>query len=87
MHDRIGRERGWPPLTRQGFEQSTGPNGALCVGSPATVAAKIVRTAKALGLTRFDMKYSAGSLPHEKLMTSIELYGNQVAPLVHELMA
>lgn len=86
MHDRIGGERGWPPLTRHGFEQAAGPNGALCVGAPATVATKIVRTAKALGLSRFDMKYSAGSLPHEKMMSSIDLYGSQVAPMVHDLM-
>lgn len=86
MHDRIGAERGWPPLTRAGFEQSAGPNGALCVGSPATVAAKIVRTTKALRLSRFDMKYSAGTLPHALMMRSIELYGGQVAPLVREAM-
>jgi probable LLM family oxidoreductase len=84
MHDRIGGERGWPRLTRAGFEQMVGPNGALCVGAPATVAAKIVRAAKALGLSRFDMKYSAGPLPHEQMMRSIELYGTQVAPLVRE---
>jgi probable LLM family oxidoreductase len=87
MHDRIGRERGWPPLTRAGFEQSAGPNGALCVGSPATVAAKIARTCKALGLSRFDMKYSAGTLPHSNMMRSIELYGSQVAPMVREAVA
>lgn len=84
MHDRIGRERGWPPLTRAGFEQVAGPTGALCVGAPATVAAKIVRATKALGLSRFDMKYSAGTLPHAQMMHSIQLYGSQVAPLVHE---
>jgi probable LLM family oxidoreductase len=83
MHGRIGKERGWPPLTRQAFEQMAGPSGALCVGAPATVAAKIVRAAKALGLARFDLKYSAGTLPHEKMMRSIELYGTQVGPLVH----
>ena len=84
MHSRIGRERGWPPLTRAGFEQMAGPTGALCVGSPATVAAKIVRAAKALGLSRFDLKYSAGTLPHPVMMRSIELYATQVAPLVRE---
>jgi alkanesulfonate monooxygenase SsuD/methylene tetrahydromethanopterin reductase-like flavin-dependent oxidoreductase (luciferase family) len=83
MMGRIGRERGWPPITREQFEHATGPNGALCVGSPETVAAKV---AKALGLSRFDLKYSAGTLSHEKLMTSIELYGRQVAPLVQKLL-
>lgn len=84
MHTRIGRERGWAPLTRAAFEQMAGPAGALCVGSPATVAAKIARTVKALGLARFGMKYSAGTLPHGTMMRSIELFGTQVAPLVRE---
>jgi len=84
MYTRIGRERGWPPLTRGAFEQMAGPQGALCVGAPETVAAKIVRTATALGLSRFDMKYSAGTLPHEVMLRSIELYATQVVPLVRE---
>ena len=87
MFARIGRERGWGPMTREGFEQQAGPNGALCVGSPETVATKIAKTAKALGLSRFDMKYSAGTLPHEKLMSSIQLYGSEVVPRVRELLA
>ena len=87
MHSRIGKERGWPPLTRQAFEQMAGPNGALCVGSPDTVAAKIIRAAKALGLSRFDLKYSAGTLPHELMMKSIELYAIKVAPQVRAAMA
>ena len=82
MHARIGQERGWPPLTRQAFEQMAGPTGALCVGSPTTVANKIMRAVKALDLSRFDLKYSAGTLPHEQIMKSIELYGTEVAPLV-----
>jgi len=87
MHDRIGRERGWPRITRAGFDQGAGPSGALCVGSPHTVATKIARTAQALGLARFDMKYSAGTLPHGKMMRSIELYGTEVAPQVQALLA
>ncbi len=87
MHTRIGAERGWPPLTRAAFEQLAGPNGALCVGAPETVAQKIARTAKALRLTRFDMKYSAGTLPHPLMLRSIELYGTQVVPRVRELLA
>ncbi len=81
---RIGRERGWPPMTREQFDQAAGPDGALFVGSPDTVATKIVRVAKGLGLSRFDLKYSAGTLPHEALMSSIELYGTKVAPQVRE---
>ncbi|MBL0126054.1 MAG: LLM class flavin-dependent oxidoreductase [Flavobacteriales bacterium] len=87
MHARIGRERGWSPMSRAGYDQLSGPNGALCVGSPDTVARKIVRVVKALDLARFDMKYSAGTLPHEKQMRSIELYGTKVAPMVRAMMA
>jgi probable LLM family oxidoreductase len=87
MHDRIGRERGWPPLTRPQFEHGAGPDGALFVGSPATVAVKIARVAAGLGLARFDLKYSAGPLPHEQLMTCIELYAREVAPLVRDQLA
>ena len=82
MHERIGRERGWRPITRQQFEHLAGPDGALFVGSPRTVAAKIARVAGELGLSRFDLKYSLGTLPHEQLMEGIRLYGTEVAPLV-----
>lgn len=86
MHARIGRERGWPPMTRAQFELAAGPDGALFVGAPDTVAAKIVRVARDLGLSRFDLKYSAGTLPHEDMLRSIELYGTKVAPLVREAL-
>jgi probable LLM family oxidoreductase len=82
MMNRIGRERGWPPRGRDDFEREAGPDGALYVGSPATVAAKIVRTVTELGLSRFDLKYSNGTLPHDKMMKSIELYGTKVVPMV-----
>jgi probable LLM family oxidoreductase len=82
LHARIGRERGWPPMRRADFEHATGPTGAVLVGSPETVARKIVRMAKGLGLARFDMKYSMGTMPHESLMESIRLYATQVVPLV-----
>ena len=84
---RIGGERGWPPPSRFDFERSTGPGGALFLGSPETVARKIASTSKALGLSRFDMKYSHGTLGHAQLMRSIELYGTQVIPRVRELLA
>jgi probable LLM family oxidoreductase len=86
MRDRIGAERGWPPVTRASFDQEA-DQGSLYVGAPQTVARKIAATAKALGLARFDMKYSAGTLPHDKLMRSITLYGSKVIPLVRELVA
>jgi probable LLM family oxidoreductase len=82
MMNRIGRERGWRPITREQFERTAGPNGAIFVGSPETVAAKIAKTATELGLSRFDLKYSLGTLPHEQLMNSIRLYATEVAPLV-----
>ncbi len=87
MVGRIGKERGWPPMTREQFDATCGPDGALFVGSPETVAAKIVKVAKALGLSRFDLKYSAGTLPHAQLMTCIDLYGREVAPLVRKQLA
>jgi probable LLM family oxidoreductase len=86
-HDKIGSERGWPPLSREQYEAGAGPGGALFVGSPETVASKIVTLVRGLGLARFDMKYSAGTLPHPLLMQSIELYGSEVAPLVRAQLA
>jgi probable LLM family oxidoreductase len=86
MRDRIGAERGWPPMGRAEFEQEASV-GSLYVGSPETVARRIAATARALGIARFDMKYSAGTLAHEKLMRSIELYGRKVIPLVRDMLA
>jgi probable LLM family oxidoreductase len=85
MHDRIGAERGWPPIERASFIQEV-ERGSLYVGAPETVARKIAATARALGIVRFDMKYSAGALAHAKLMRSIELYGSKVMPLVREML-
>ncbi len=86
MIDRIGRERGWPPTTRASFDADI-TEGALYVGSPETVAKKVARTVRALGIQRFTLKYSAGTLPHEMMMTSIELFGRDVIPRVRELLA
>ncbi len=85
MRDRIGSERGWPPMQRAEFNREA-DSGSLYVGSPETVARRIAATAKALGLARFDMKYSAGTLSHEKIMRCIELFGRKVMPLVREMM-
>ncbi|MFN8156852.1 MAG: LLM class flavin-dependent oxidoreductase [Candidatus Nanopelagicales bacterium] len=87
MHDRIGGERGWGPMSRAEFDAQTGPQGALYVGSPETVARKIAGTARLLGLTRFDLKYSMGTLPHDQIMRTIELYGTQVIPMVRDLLS
>lgn len=84
MMNRIGRDRGWSPMTREQFEVMAGPEGALFVGSPETVARKLTRVMKELKLNRWDLKYSIGSLPHEKLMMSIELFAKEVVPLIKE---
>ena len=87
MHDRIGGERGWGPMSRAEFDAQTGPQGALYVGSPETVARKIAGTARLLGLSRFDLKYSMGTLPHDQMMRTIELYGTQVMPMVRDMLS
>jgi probable LLM family oxidoreductase len=86
MRTKIGAERGWAPPTRAQFENEAGPRGALFVGSPETVAQKIAATARKLSLSRFDLKYSNGPMPHEQMLQSIELIGTKVAPRVHELL-
>src|SRR5688572_2497599 len=86
MRNRIGAERGWGPTSRGEFDREI-ESGSLYVGTPETVAQKIADTAGALGLARFDMKYSAGTLAHDKLMRSIELYGREVIPRVRALLA
>ena len=84
--DRIGAERGWGPLGPDEYRSEIS-HGALHVGSPETVAQKIAATVRTLGLTRFDLKYANGPMPHGQLMRSIELYGTRVAPRVRELLA
>lgn len=84
---RLGRERGWPPYSRIAFEQAAAPQGALFVGSPDTVARKIAWAVRTLGLSRFQLKYSVGALPHEQRMESIRLYGEEVVPRVRALLA
>jgi probable LLM family oxidoreductase len=86
MRKKIGAERGWPPPTREQFDREAGPGGALFVGSPETVAQKIAETARVLSLSRFDLKYSNGTLPHDRMLRSIELIGTRVVPRVHELL-
>jgi probable LLM family oxidoreductase len=82
MMDRIGRERGWSPMTRQAFEASREPNGANFVGSPEEVAEKIVLQHGIFNHQRFLIQFSVGTLPHADVMRSIELFGTEVAPLV-----
>jgi probable LLM family oxidoreductase len=86
MRDQIGAERGWAPMGRAEFEHEA-EHGSLYVGAPETVARRIAATAKTLGASRFDLKYSAGMLSHEKLMQCIALYGSKVIPMVREMLA
>jgi probable LLM family oxidoreductase len=79
---RIGRERGWGPMTRQQYDAMRGPDGSLVLGDPETVAAKILRWQEVLGVTRFELHVSVGTLPHAQVLRSIELLGTRVAPLV-----
>jgi len=83
MRNRIGAERGWGPTSRAEFDQEVAA-GSLYVGSPETVARKIAATVRALGASRFDLKYSAGTLGHEIMLRSIELYGREVIPRVRQ---
>ena len=79
----IGRERGWPPMTRAHFDAQLGPTGALLVGDPETVAEKILRVSESLGgISRITFQMSVAALPHAKMLRAIELLGTRVAPLV-----
>ncbi|WP_181770533.1 LLM class flavin-dependent oxidoreductase [Amycolatopsis pittospori] len=84
---KIGAERGWGPMSRADYDAMAGPRGALFVGSPETVAQKIAWAVTTLGLSRFQLKYGAGALPHEQRMESIRLYGEEVIPRVKELLS
>jgi probable LLM family oxidoreductase len=80
------RERGWARPTKDKFEAEIA-GGSLYVGSPETVAAKLAAAIRGLGLSRFDLAYAIGRVPHEQRMATIELYGREVIPRVRELLA
>lgn len=82
----MARERGWPQPSPDQFAQEI-RHGALHLGSPETVARKVADTIRAVGATRFGMKYGNGRLPHEYMMESIELYGTKVKPMVLDMLA
>ena len=86
QRDRIGAQRGWPPLSRGQFEAEIA-HGSLYVGSPETVARKIARVIRALGVGRFDLIYSGGAVPASARLRTVELYGTKVIPMVRELLA
>ncbi|HEY7584464.1 MAG TPA: LLM class flavin-dependent oxidoreductase [Acidimicrobiia bacterium] len=82
----LGRERGWSPMTRIQFEGMRGSAGSLVIGDPETVADKIVRWAKVLGIVRFMLHISVGTMPHDLVLNSIELFGKEVAPRVRQAL-
>jgi probable LLM family oxidoreductase len=85
MRNRIGVERGWPPASRQEFEQEIA-GGSLYVGSPDTVARKIATTVADLGVARFDLIYTMGPQARSARLRAVELFGTRVAPMVRELV-
>jgi len=81
----VGKERGWPPMTRASFDAQRGPNGALLVGSPDEVVDKIVRHSEALGgIVRLSFMMNVASLPQVKMMHAIDAIGARVAPALHQ---
>ncbi len=84
MMNRVGRDRGWPPLTRQPFDYSRSPKGALMVGSVQEVIDKILYEYELFGNTRFLAQASVGNLPHKLVMKSIELFGDKIAPAIRK---
>lgn len=82
MMNRVGRDRGWPPLSRRQFDHSRLPQNALMVGSVQEVIDKILYEHELFGNTRFLAQASVGNVPHAKIMKSIELFGTKVAPAV-----
>jgi alkanesulfonate monooxygenase SsuD/methylene tetrahydromethanopterin reductase-like flavin-dependent oxidoreductase (luciferase family) len=81
----VGKERGWPPVTRAQFDYQLQPEGALLVGNAEQVIEKIGRYDEALGgISRISFMMNAASLPHEKLMQAIELIGTRVAPALSQ---
>jgi len=87
MMNRIGRERGWPPLTREAFDASRALRGASFVGSPPEIVEKILFQHELFGHQRFLLQLSVGTIPHDKLLRAIELFGTEVAPALRDELA
>lgn len=85
--DQLGRERGWPPMSREQFEASCSLRGANFVGSPQQIVEKILFQHEIFGHDRFLLQLSVGSIPHDKMMRAIELFGTEVAPAVRKALA
>jgi alkanesulfonate monooxygenase SsuD/methylene tetrahydromethanopterin reductase-like flavin-dependent oxidoreductase (luciferase family) len=87
MMDKIGRERGWPPHTRSDYERGATLRGANFVGSPQQIVEKILFQHELFDHDRFLVQFSVGTMPHAKIMRSIELFGTEVAPAVRRELA
>lgn len=85
--NQIGRERGWPPMSRRQYERDAEPDGHLLLGDPDRVAAKILHQHELFGHDRVMIQFSVGSLPHDRIMKAIEAYGTRVAPQVRDEVA
>ena len=85
IRDRIGALRGWPPLRRAEFDHEV-EHGSLYIGSPETVARKMAKAIRSLGVGRFDMIYTAGSMPASARLRAVELYGAKVLPMTRDLL-
>ena len=84
----VGKERGWPPMTRGSFDAQRGPDGALLIGSPSEVVDKVLRHSEALGgVSRISFQMNAASLPQIKMMRAIDAIGAAVAPALHATAA
>lgn len=83
---RIGRERGWPPTTRAQFEAGAGPDGAYFMGSPQEVIDKVLMQHEWFKHDRFGLQLSVGTLPHDKVMRAIELFGTVVKPAINKAL-
>ncbi|HKZ38370.1 MAG TPA: LLM class flavin-dependent oxidoreductase [Chryseolinea sp.] len=86
MMNRIGKERGWSPITHMDFDAMRSPKGSLVVGSPQEVIDKILYEHELFKHTRFLAQMSVGTMPHEKILRSIELFGTQVAPVIRKVL-
>lgn len=84
---KLGRERGWPPYTRDSFDAARSLRGALYVGDPEFVAEKILLLRRSVGVTRFFLHVPVGSMPHREVLSAIELLGTKVAPIVRREIA
>jgi alkanesulfonate monooxygenase SsuD/methylene tetrahydromethanopterin reductase-like flavin-dependent oxidoreductase (luciferase family) len=87
MMDKIGRERGWPPHTRADYAAAASLRGANFVGNPEQVVEKILYQRELFAHDRFLVQFSVGTMPHAKIMRSIELFGSEVAPAVRRELA